>query len=78
VEAEAAVPLLQARLGQLAATLHLDRNLIGAAVAEGLLDLARIDRALQAQGLAGALRCVFVVAHTPKLFLQIQSVAAVS
>ena len=50
-----------ARLDELTAALHLDRNLIGAAVAEGLLDLARLST-LEGQRFTG--RFLFVVAHS--------------
>ena len=50
-----------AGLHELTAALHLDRDLVGAAVAEGLLDLARL-RTLQGQRLAGWF--LFVVAHS--------------
>jgi hypothetical protein len=58
-----------ARFDELAAALHLNRNLVGAAVAESLLDLASFDRTFQAQRLAGAL--VVIVAHYRNHVLQI-------
>ena len=50
-----------AGLNKLAAALHLDRHLVGAAVAEGLLDLTRL-RALQGKRFAGWF--LVVVAHS--------------
>jgi hypothetical protein len=46
------------------AALHLDHDLVGAAVAEGLLDLARFDRTLQPQRLTAQRRFVVGIAHT--------------
>ena len=57
-----------ARLQERAAPLHLDRDLVGAAVAEGLLDLACIDRPLQAQRFTGAF--FLFVAHSSSSVLQ--------
>src|SRR5690606_11949633 len=58
-----------------AAALDLDDHLVGAAVAEGLLDLAGIDRTLEAERLAFA-RGVGGVAHKTRFVLQIQSAVA--
>ena len=52
-----------ARLAQQLAALDLDHHLVGAAVAEGLLDLACLNRELKPQRLAAQRRFV-VVAHT--------------
>src|SRR5690606_13343690 len=57
-----------------ATALDLDHNLVGPAVAEGLLDLARVDRALEAKRLAFA-RGVVAVAHKTRFVLQNQFVA---
>ena len=54
-------------LQELAATLHLNRDLIRAAMAKGLLDLASIDRTFQAQRLAGWF--FLFVAHSGSLIL---------
>src|SRR5690606_38774480 len=64
-----------ARLADHAAALDLDDHLVGAAVAEGLLDLAGIDRTLEAERLAFA-RGVGGVAHKTRFVLQIQFTVA--
>ena len=53
----------RAGLADQLAPLDLDHHLVGAAVAEGLLDLARFDRALQPQRLAAQSRFIFGLAH---------------
>src|SRR6185369_14866046 len=63
-----------ARLADQLALLHLDHHLVGAAVAEGLLDLARFDRALQPQRLAAQRRFVVGLAHKFQTVLQNQFV----
>jgi hypothetical protein len=52
------------------AALHLDHHLVGAAMAEGLLDFARFHRALQPQRLAAQCRFVVSVAHNRQTALQ--------
>ena len=50
---------------QAATLLHFNHNLVGAAVAEGLFDLASIDRTLKAKRLTG--RFLFFVAHLARM-----------
>src|SRR6185369_1364269 len=61
------------------AALHLDHHLVGAAVAEGLLDLAGFNRSLEPQRPAAELRFVVAVRHlTSTSFIQnvVQAAAA--
>ena len=53
------------------APLHLDHHLVGAAMAEGLLDLARLDRGLETKRLAA--QCRFVVGLAHRVFTVLQS-----
>src|SRR5690606_19814053 len=63
-------------LEQLTAPLYLDRDLVGPAVAEGLLDFTGIHRPLEAQWLAGSRSLVFTLAHKLINFLQTPFTAA--
>ena len=58
------------------APLHLDHHLVGAAVAEGLLDLACLDRGLQTQWPAAQCRLLVAIGHrTYSPFVSISSSA---
>jgi hypothetical protein len=61
------------RLADQLAPLHLDHDLVGPAVAEGLLDLASLDRPLQSKRLASEGRLVVGLAHKSLFALRINS-----